>query len=369
MMTAIAPDTSAIEAKRDALIERILTDITGVWNIYALYIGDQLGLYARLADASPMTSVQLAGDLNLSERYVREWLEQQTVSGVLEVENPDDGPTERRFSLPEGHKEALTDRESLNFMAPMAQIVIGIVAPIHAVLDAFRDGGGVPYSEYPDDMRLGQAGANRNMFLYQLGTEYLPAIADVHARLQADPPARVADIGCGLGWSSIGMAKAYPNIRVDGFDLDEASVNEAKEKVEEAGLSDRVQVLLKDAGDPSLAGQYDLVTAFECVHDMSDPVSALASMRRLAGEHGTVIVMDERVGEKFTPTGNDVEQIMYGYSIFHCLPVGMADHPSVGTGTVMRPDTLRDYARAAGFADIEILPLENFFFNFYRLIR
>ena len=369
MTTVSAPDPPTVEAQRDALIERILTDVTGVWNIYALYIGDQLGLYTRLAEASRRSSVQLADDLNLSERYVREWLEQQTVSGVLEVENPDDGPTERRFSLPEGHREALTDRESLNFMAPMAQIVIGVVSPIHAVLDAFCDGGGVAYADYPADMRLGQANANRNMFLHQLGTDYLPAIADVHARLQADPPARVADIGCGLGWSSIGMAKAYPNIRVDGFDLDEVSVVEATQTIEEAGLGDRVQVLMRDAGDPDLAGQYDLVTAFECVHDMSDPVSALASMRRLAGDHGSVIVMDERVGEKFTPTGNEVEQIMYGYSIFHCLPVGMADHPSVGTGTVMRPDTLRGYARAAGFADIEILPLENYFFNFYRLVR
>ena len=369
MTTAIAPDLLSIETQRDALIERILTDITGVWNIYSLYIGDQLGLYARLAEAGPRTSVQLADDLNLSERYVREWLEQQTVSGVLKVENPDDGPTERRFSLPQGHVEVLTHRESLNFMAPMAQIVIGIVSPIHAVLDAFRDGGGVPYADYPADMRLGQAAANRNMFLYQLGTEYLPAIPDVHARLLADPPARVADIGCGLGWSSIGMARAYPNIRVDGFDLDEVSIVEAKQNVAEAGLTDRVEMLLRDAGDSGLAGQYDLVTAFECVHDMSDPVSALASMRRLAGENGTVIVMDERVGEKFTPTGNEVEQIMYGYSVFHCLPVGMADHPSVGTGTVMRPDTLRGYARAAGFADIEILPLENYFFNFYRLVR
>ena len=165
------------------------------------------------------------------------------------------------------------------------------------------------------------------------------------------------------------MANAYPNIRVDGFDLDEASVVEANQNVEAAGLADRVQVLLKDAGDPALAGQYDLVTAFECVHDMSDPVSALASMKRLAGDTGTVIVADERVGEKFTPTGNEVEQIMYGFSVFHCLPVGMADHPSVGTGTVMRPDTLRGYARAAGFADIEILPLENYFFNFYQMVR
>jgi 2-polyprenyl-3-methyl-5-hydroxy-6-metoxy-1,4-benzoquinol methylase len=227
----------------------------------------------------------------------------------------------------------------------------------------------VPYADYGADLRIGQANMNRNMFLYQLGTEYLPAIPDLHARLVADPPARIADIGCGLGWSSIGMAQAYPNARVDGFDLDDASVIEAQANIQDAGLADRVDILVRDGGDPALAGQYDLVTAFECIHDMSDPVAVLGTMRRLAGERGTVIVMDERVQEQFTPDGTDVERIMYGFSIFHCLPVGMAEHPSVGTGTVMRPDTLRGYARAAGFADIEILPIDNFFFNFYRLVR
>jgi hypothetical protein len=124
---------------------------------------------------------------------------------------------------------------------------------------------------------------------------------------------------------------------------------------------------VRDAGDPELAGQYDLVIACECVHDMSDPVSALRTMRRLANDSGAVIVVDERVHEEFSPEGGDIERLMYGFSIMHCLPVGLADQPSVGTGTVMRPGTLRGYAREAGFSNIEILPLDNVFFNFYRL--
>jgi len=366
-MTAIL-DAPAATERRDAFMDKMLTDVTGMWNVYAIYLGGQLGIYTRLADGGAATSVQLATDLGLSERYVREWLEHQTVSGVLEVNNPDAGPTERVFSLPDGHVEVLTDRESLNFLAPLAQIAVGVAAPIQGVLRSFRDGGGVPYAEYPADMRTGQADMNRNMFLYQLGTEYLPAIPDIHARLTANPPARIADIGCGVGWSSIGMARAYPNVQVDGFDLDDASVADAQPHVQAAGLSDRVEIRVRDAGDPALAGQYDLVTAFECIHDMSDPVAVLSTMRRMAGDRGAVLVMDERAGDAFTATGNDVEQILYGFSFLHCLPVGMADHPSVGTGTVMRPDTLRGYAIAAGFADIEILPIDNFFFNFYRLL-
>ncbi len=217
-------------------------------------------------------------------------------------------------------------------------------------------------------MRRGQAGMNRNLFLHQLGQEYLPAIPDLHARLVADPPARVADVGCGVGWSSIGIARAYPAVHVDGFDLDEASVAEAQTNVAAAGLDDRVRIELRDAADPALAGRYDLVTAFECIHDMADPVGALRTMRHLTGERGTVLVADERVGEHFTAESSDIERFQYGFSVLHCLPVGMADQPSAGTGTVMRTPTLRRYAQAAGFRDVEILPLDNFFFTFYRLV-
>ena len=363
----VATNESEIAVERDALIDRLLQGTFGVWDIYAVYLGHRLGLYTALADAGPATSVTLAESLGLSERYVREWLEQQTNAGILRVEEAELGPTERRYALPPAHAEVLTETESLNYMAPLAQIVVGAVTPIQAVLDAFKTGRGVPYEDYGADLRLGQAGMNRNLFLYQLGADYLPAMPDVHARLLADPPGRIADIGCGLGWSAIGLAQTYPNARVDGFDLDQASVVEAMANVRAAGLQDRVQIHLKDAADPDLAGRYDLVTAFECVHDMSDPVGALRTMRRLAGDSGTVLIMDERVGETFTPNGGDVERFMYGFSVLHCLPVGMADQPSAGTGTVMRPPTLRRYAAEAGFHDVEILPVENYFFNFYRL--
>ena len=136
-----------------------------------------------------------------------------------------------------------------------------------------------------------------------------------------------------------------------------------------AGIDDRVKFHVRDAGDPQLAGQYDLVAAFECIHDMADPVSALRAMKRLAGPTGKVLVVDERVGELFSISKNDLDWMMYGWSILHCLPVAMADKPSAETGTVMRPDTLRDYAQQSGFHGVEILPIENYFFRFYRLIQ
>jgi 2-polyprenyl-3-methyl-5-hydroxy-6-metoxy-1,4-benzoquinol methylase len=261
------------------------------------------------------------------------------------------------------------ERESLNYLAPLAQIAVGAVSPIQAVLDAYRTGVGVPFGAFGPDMRAGQAGMNRNLFLYELGQDHLPAIPDLHARLLVDPPARIADVGCGLGWSSIGMALAYPNVQVDGFDLDEPSIEDAWANARLYGLADRLTFHARDAGSlETLNGRYDLVTAFECIHDLGNPVGVLRTMRRLAGDQGAVIVMDERVGETFTAQGSGFEWMMYGWSVLHCLPVGMADtHPSAATGTVMRTATLRHYAQAAGFREVEVLPIENLFFRFYRL--
>lgn len=358
-------------AQRDAFIERMLRSTSGLFDIFTVYMGDRLGYYQALAQHGGLTSTELAETTQTYERYAREWLEQQTVAGILAVEDETKAAVERRYHLPGGHSEVLTERESLNYLAPLAQIAVGAVYPIQAVLNAYRTGSGVPFGHYGVDMREGQAGMNRNLFLYELGQKHLPQIADLHDRLQSEPPARIADIGCGLGWSSIGMAQAYSNVRVDGFDLDEPSIEEAWANAHTYGLTDRLTFHARNAADLEvLNGRYDLVTAFECVHDLGNPVGVLRTMRRLVGEKGAVIVMDERVGDTFTATGNEVEWMMYGWSVLHCLPVGMAEHqPSAATGTVMRAETLRAYALAAGFRAVEVLPIENFFFQFYRLYQ
>lgn len=364
-----ARDASSDKHRRSELVDRLLRSTRGLLDIYAVYIGDRLGLYEQLADHGPLTSAQLAERTGTQERYVREWLEQQAVAGILGVENERDDATDRRFYLPGGHREVLTDRDSSYFLAPLAQLAVGAAGPVDAVLDAFREGGGVPYAKYGKNLRDGQARLNRPMFLNELGSVWLPALPDVHSRLQADPPARVADVGCGVGWSSIGIARSYPKVLVDGFDLDEPSIEIARGNAASSDLDRRVSFQVRDAGDPRLAGQYDLVTAFECIHDMSDPVSALRAMRGLAGETGVVLVVDEKVADRFTADGDDLERMMYGWSVLHCLPVGMADQPSAQTGTVMRTDTLRRYARQAGFQDLEVLPIDHLFYRFYRMVR
>ena len=188
------------------------------------------------------------------------------------------------------------------------------------------------------------------------------------ARLKSDIPARVADIGMGYGWSSIAIAETFPNVLVDGFDLDPKSVEEATRNAIAAGVGDRVRFQIRDASDPELAGHYDLAVAIECIHDMSNPVAALRALRGLVGDDGTVFVVDQRVAETFSPPGDDGERSKYGYSVFHCLPISMVDQPSAATGTVIRESTMRRYAEQAGFRSINVLPIEDDTFRFYRMM-
>jgi SAM-dependent methyltransferase len=356
--------TDTEQAERDVLVGRLFGATLGALELFHVYLGDRLGLYRALAAGGPLTAAELAAAAGINQRYAREWLEQEAVAGILVVE-PGEG--ERRFSLPRGHAEVLDDPDSLNFLAPAARGIVSVGAVMTNVIEAFRTGGGVPYEAYGADMRSSISSGNRPMFLNLLGSKWFPAIVDVDRRLRSQPPARAADVGCGTGWSSIAIAKAYPLIKVDGLDLDEASIEDARRNAHASGVADRVTFEMRDASDPKLADSYDLVTAFETVHDMSNPVGALKAMRALRKPGGAVVIADERVAEEFTAPGDDLERFMYGWSAVHCLPVGMGPQ-SAGTGTVMRPSRLREYAREAGFSDVEILPIENDFWRFYRLV-
>ncbi len=203
-------------------------------------------------------------------------------------------------------------------------------------------------------MRDAQGEGNRSTFLQTLGQDWLPRIADIDQRLRNSAGARVADIGCGLGWSSIGTALAYPNVHVDGFDLDQPAIAQATIHARQHGVQDRVTFHHADAGRLSHDQPYDLALALECIHDLPDPVAVLRTMNQLTAEGGAVLIVDERTAETFQAPGNDMERIFYGFSFTTCLPDGRSHQPSVGTGAVMRPDTLRTYAIDAGFTSIDI---------------
>jgi 2-polyprenyl-3-methyl-5-hydroxy-6-metoxy-1,4-benzoquinol methylase len=158
-----------------------------------------------------------------------------------------------------------------------------------------------------------------------MASQDLASVPEIDAVLRAG--GRVADVGCGMGWSSIGIARAYPQARVDGFDVDEPSVEQARRNAEEAGVGDRVRFTTVDAAAAGEPGGYDLVAAFECVHDLADPVAVLAAMRRMVRPGGTVLVVDEKVADRFTAPGDAIERLMYGYSLTCCLPDGLSTRP------------------------------------------
>ena len=359
--------------RRDVLVGRLIGAVLGAVDLFNVYLGDRLGLYRALAEGGPATPAELAGRAGVHERYAREWLEQQAVTGVLDVDDVDDvddvheQAARRRYTLPTGHAEVLADPDSVHYLGYMSRLVASVGQVTPRLVEAFRSGGGVGWAEFGADMREAQAAQNRPIFLALLGAEWLPQIPDVHARLRAQPAPQVADVGCGAGWSSIAVAQAYPTVRVDGFDPDEASIATARANAADHGVADRVCFHVRDITEPGWTGRYDLVAAFEMLHDLPRPVEALRAMRGLCADGGTVLIVDERVEDQFTAPGGELERLFYGFSTLCCLPTGMAEQPSAATGTVMRPATLRSYALAADFADVEVLPIEHDLFRFYRL--
>jgi 2-polyprenyl-3-methyl-5-hydroxy-6-metoxy-1,4-benzoquinol methylase len=357
----------SVSARRDALVERLFQATVASMDLFGVYLGTRLGLYQSLAAGGPLTASELAASAGVHPRYAREWLEQQAATGILDVDEAAAGEDVRRYALPEGHDEALLDENSLNYIAPIARLLVACARPLDDLLAAFRSGGGVPYARYGADLHEGQAAFTRPMFERLLGTEWFPAVPEVDSRLRADPPARVADLACGEGRSTIAIARAYPKVRVDGIDSDEASIAAARRHLQGSGVEARVAFQIADAAALEPTGDYDLVHIFESLHDMSYPVETLTAARGLLTDGGAVLVGDERVGEVFTAPADDLERFYFGFSILHCLPVGMVGKDAAGTGTVMRPDTVRRYAEAAGFSGFDILPIDNDFYRYYRL--
>jgi SAM-dependent methyltransferase len=357
--------TEAPPTQTEELVERLFGAAIGTLEIASVHIGGRVGLYRALVDGGHATPGELAARTGTLERYVREWLEQQAVAGFLSVDDPAADADERRYSLPTAYCAVFADEENLNFLTPLATLAIGVCRPMEALLRAYRTGGGVPFEAYDIHEAIGEI--NRPQFVSLLAG-WLDAIPDVDARLRAQPPARVADVACGTAWSSIAIARAYPEVTVDALDVDAESIAMARRNVADAGLADRIRPAVRDASNHELGGPYDLVTIFEALHDMNHPVAALRAARNSLIAGGSVLIADERVAERFTVPGDEIERLNYGFSVLHCLAVGLLDEDSAGTGTVMRPDTVRAYAAEAGFGRVEVLPIEHDFWRFYRLV-
>jgi predicted O-methyltransferase YrrM len=351
--------------RTNALHERLFGNALGALELYTIYLGERLGLYRALAKSGPATSSQLAARTGTSERYVREWLEQHAASELLAVDDPRAEPLTRRYWLPQEHIAVLANPDDVRYEASTSVDIVRAGRWLPQLVEAFRVGNAPsPLPWEPE----GRAEPNRARFINLLGAEWLPAIVDVDLRLRAEPPARVLDVACGTGWSSIAMALAYSKITVDGVDLDHDAINAARGNAERAGVVDRVKFSITDAADLGGVGGYDLVTIIEALHDMSRPVDALRAARQMLSDDGTLLVADGLVADEFTAPASLRERTEYGWSVVSCLPGAMGDPQTAATGAVLRPSVLRQYALQAGFGEVEVLPIHTDYWRFYRLL-
>jgi SAM-dependent methyltransferase len=364
-----APEAEAAEAEAaEALCGRLFGEGGGGLHILTLYLGARLGLFRALADHPNSTGDELAARLGLDARYVSEWLQAEAIAGVIETDGDDYRASPSR--LAPGAMTVLLDETSPLYLGGFLPVLPAIGRVLPDIAEAYRTGAGVPYSAYGADAVAAQAAMNRPAYVNELAAHWLPAMPEIDRRLRdSTRPAKVIDVGCGEGWAAIELARAFPAIRVVGLDIDPTSIERARRHAAEAGLADRVTFRLGDASNGGFGeDRFDLVLFLESLHDLPRPVEALVGARASLAEAGAVIVMDERVAERRPAAGDQLETFFATVSVLWCLPQARVDPSSASPGTVIRPGMVTSLARAAGFERVEVQPIDNMFWRFYRLI-
>ena len=346
---------------REAYLERMNDAVLGAFDIASTYLGVKLGFYRSLAEDGPATAAELAKRTGTNERLTREWLEQQGATELLLATN-DDG--EWRFALPPGHADLLLDPDAVDGVASTMLSLTSDLAQVPRLVESFRTGVGIPYADYGPDQAQGQAMGTRPIYRSEIQT-WFSAVPELESRL-TDGDARVLDIGCGVGWSSVSIAQAYPNATVDGVDLDPGSIAAAHQVAEAEGVTDRVTFEVRDVATLSGA-DYDVATMFEMLHDLARPVEVLRVAREALAPGGVVMVADEPVGRRLRGPADDEERRYHGWSLLHCLPASMTEPDSAATGTLIRPETVRRYAHEAGFSEVDELQIDGASFRIYLL--
>jgi SAM-dependent methyltransferase len=320
---------------------RAVDEVGATLNTALVVMGDKLGLYRAMVGAGPLTPAELAERTSTSERYVREWLNAQAAGGYVEYE-ADSG----RYVLPPEQSVALTDEESPAFLPGFFQIALGSVHDSPRIAEAVRTGVGVGWHDHVHDVHEGCERFFRPGYNANLVTAWLPALDGVVEKLERG--ARVADVGCGHGASTIVMAKAFPSSTFVGTDYHEGSIATARERATEAGVDSRVRFETDPAS--SYAGDgYDLVTMFDCLHDMGDPVGAARHVRQSLAPDGTWMIVEpfagDRVEENLTPVG----RAYYSFSTLLCTPASLSQEVGLALGAQAGEARIRDVVERGGF--------------------
>src|SRR6478672_5672726 len=327
--------------KLEQFVFRAVDEVGATLNSALVVMGDKLGLYRALAGAGALTPTELARRTGVSERYVREWLNAQAAGGYVEYD-----PSSCTYTLPPEQTVAMTDNQSPAYLPGFFQIALGSVIDSPRITESARTGAGVGWHEHNHDVfegceRFFRPGYNANLI-----PAWLPALDGVVDKLEAG--AKVADIGCGHGSSTILMAQAFPNSTFVGSDYHEGSIATARVRAEEAGVADRVRFETSPAAEHAGSG-YDLVTMFDCLHDMGDPVGAARHVREALADDGTWMIVEPRAGDRVEDNLNPVGRAYYGFSTLLCTPASLSQEVGLALGAQAGEARIRDVVTSGGF--------------------
>lgn len=339
-MATPVPSREINEDRMHQFLGKVVGDFGASLSSSLAYIGQKLGLYKALASDGPVTPAELAEKTNTNERYVREWLVNQAAGGYVEYD-----AASQRYSLSPEQAVALTEEQSPFFVGGGFFLVKAMTQAVERIEGYFRNGGGMLWGEHHPDLFVGTERFFRPGYTAHLINSWIPSLDGVEAKLKAG--GKVADIGCGHGASTIIMAKAYPNSEFWGFDNHEGSIEHAKRAAEEAGVSDRVHFEVASAQTlPN--NEYDLVTFFDCLHDMGDPVGACRRAAEVLKDDGTALIVEPMAGNTVEENFNIIGRTFAGASTLCCTSNSLAQN-GPALGAVATEDALRDVAVAGGF--------------------
>lgn len=340
------PETAGAEPQIDmdvlmGFVFRAVDEVGATLNAALVVMGDKLGYYRDLAEHGPSTPSQLARRTGTAEPYAREWLNAQAAGSYVTYD-----PQTGCYTLPAEHAVALTVEDSPAFLPGFFQIALGTVHDTEHILKAARNGAGFGWHEHGNDVHAGCERFFRPSYNAHLVAEWLPALDGVVEKLHGG--GTVADVGCGHGASTILMAQEFPEATFVGFDYHEASIATARERAEAAGLGDRVRFEVSAAQSFGGAG-YDLVTMFDCLHDMGDPVGAARQVRDAIADDGTWLVVEPMAGDRVEDNLNPVGRAYYGFSTLLCTPSSLSQDVGLALGTQAGPARIREVVTAGGF--------------------
>ena len=320
---------------------RAVDEVGAALNAGLVVMGDKLGLYRALADGGPLTASELAERTGTAERYVLEWLNAQAAGGYVAYDG-----AEGRYRLAPEQAVALTDADSPAYLPGLFQLALGALHDSPRIVDAARSGDGFGWHEHGDDVHHGCERFFRPGYHAHLIGEWLPALEGVTGKLERG--AHVADVGCGHGASTVLMATAFPNATFAGSDYHAGSIQTARQRAQEAGVAGRVRFSTEPAQGYSGTG-YDLVTMFDCLHDMGDPVAAARHVLGTLDPDGTWMIVEPSAGDRVEDNLNPVGRVYYGFSTLLCTPASLSQEVGLALGAQAGEARIRDVVREAGF--------------------